>query len=247
MRRRDTYWSLFQKSEKRQIDDLRTDYIEVVHEVIPVKDHDDWLIWREGFRTWKPLADFPQLLIGLRQAGQLGAASVPAPKPLARAATAETAAQPTKHDETKSEAVTLKPDSVFQPTARKPAARGATTVQDRLNRLGSLDDEVSFGIIHENELVDRDARYPKTWEVRIFSGGGKPIVNQTIDVSNRGMSLRDPVPKGLQRYFNVELVIGDTVLPLMCSEIKTEDGAPSRRIRIEVNHQPNVLQSALLL
>ena len=51
MRRRDYYWSLFQKSEKRQLDDLRTEYVEVAFEVLPKATHDDWLVWREGFRS----------------------------------------------------------------------------------------------------------------------------------------------------------------------------------------------------
>lgn len=66
MRRRDTYWSLFHTPEKRQINDLRTDHVEAIFEALPVNDHKDWAIWREGFRTWKPFADFPQLLLSLR-------------------------------------------------------------------------------------------------------------------------------------------------------------------------------------
>ncbi|MES2962593.1 MAG: hypothetical protein V4760_01800 [Bdellovibrionota bacterium] len=67
MRRRDTYWSLFHTPEKRQINDLRTDHVEAVFEAIPSKDQKDWVIWREGFRSWKPFADFPQLITSLRQ------------------------------------------------------------------------------------------------------------------------------------------------------------------------------------
>ena len=247
MRRRDIYWSLFQKSEKRQIDDLRTDSIEVVFEVIPKKDQVDWLVWREGFRNWKPLADFPQLIIGLRQAGQVNGPSIPAPSPvpterdLAKAPASATAKPAANAADTKATKI------VATKTAAATRSQSATTVQDRLNRLGSTDDDVvDFGIVHENELAERDTRYKKKWEVRILTGA-KPISNQTVDVSNRGMSLRDPVPKGLSRYFNVELVIGETVVPLMCSEIRGPDGKPSKRIRIEVNHNPNLLQSALLL
>lgn len=214
MRRRDVYWSLFHKAEKRQIDDLRTDAIEIVYEVIPVKDRAEWLIWREGFRNWKPLEDFPHLLLSLREVGQANAPSVPAPKPVQKSETVATTAP--------------------------------TTVQDRLAKQGSLeDDDADFGIINESDLAERDVRYKKKWEVRILTGG-KPILNQTVDISNRGMNLRDPVPKGLTRYFNVELVAGDSFIPLMCSEIKSADGSASRRIRIEVNHHPNALQTALL-
>lgn len=68
MRRRDHYWSLFHLPEKRQLNDLRTDHVEAVFEALPQGDQKDWLVWREGFRTWKPFSDFPQLIQSLRQA-----------------------------------------------------------------------------------------------------------------------------------------------------------------------------------
>ena len=228
MRRRDIYWSLFHKSEKRQIDDLRTDYIEVVYEVVPEKDRAEWMVWRDGFRSWKPLEDFPQLLVSLRQAGQVHGPSVPAPAPAASAA----AASATNADSAAS-------------SKSSASAKPATTVQDRLARQGSLEDSVDFDLIDHEELGDRDMRYQKKWEFRIITTG-KPIVNQTIDISNRGVNLKDPLPRGLPRYFNAELVVGKDVIGLVCSELPGKNGAPSSRVRIEVNHQPNVLQSALI-
>ena len=80
MRRRDTYWSLFHTPEKRQINDLRTDHLEAIFEAISVKDHKDWFIWREGFSTWKPFTDFPQLIANLRQtSSQAITEKIPAP------------------------------------------------------------------------------------------------------------------------------------------------------------------------
>lgn len=78
MRRRDTYWSLFHTPEKRQINDLRTEHVEAVFECVPTKDHKDWVIWREGFRSWKPFSDFPQLITSLRQL-EPASAEKPAP------------------------------------------------------------------------------------------------------------------------------------------------------------------------
>ena len=211
MRRRDYYWSLFNKSEKRQIDDLRTEYIEVVFEVLPKASIDDWLVWREGFRSWKPFSDFPALLASLRE-GNFGAAPQPAP-PLATN-------------------VTDKKTSVL------------TRLQRASGEGGNV--EADFAISDETGEDDRDVRYPKKWEIRVQVGGGKPVANQTVDVSNKGMALRDPLPRGLPNYFNVEIKTGDTLIPVICSEVKTPDGAASKRLRIEVNHNPGALQSALL-
>jgi hypothetical protein len=235
MRRRDTYWSLFHRTEKRQIDDLKTDAIETVFEVLPAKDRQDWLVWREGFATWKPLEDFPTLLTSLRKGGMLAAPSQPAPAPAQRDV-ATRLAEP-------QDRATAAPASAQTETQKPKAAE--TTVQDRLARQGSLDSEVDFDLLAETEaLGHRDDRYRKKWQIRIITDG-KPIVLTTIDVSSRGFSLKEALPKGLPRYFNVEAVAGDIVVPLICSEIPSQNG-PSTRLRIEVNHDPSLFQSALL-
>jgi hypothetical protein len=223
MRRRDTYWSLFHKSEKRQIDDLKTDAIEVIYEIIPEKDREDWLVWREGFATWKPLGDFTGLLIALRKGGMLNAPSQPAPSPVRKDSATVT--------------------SVKKPTAGK--AKKETTIQDRLARQGALESGIDFDLVSEMELGDRAARYPKKWQIRILTNA-KPLIFTTKDVSNRGFSLKEPLPKGLPPYFNVEVVANKMVIPLICSEIASTNGAPSTRLRIEVNHNPGLLQAALL-
>jgi hypothetical protein len=118
-------------------------------------------------------------------------------------------------------------------------------VQDRLARQGSLDSSVDFDLVAEYEALGaRDDRYRKKWQIRIITDG-KPIVLTTVDVSYRGFSLKESLPKGLPRYFNVEAVAGKIVIPLICSEIPSKEG-PSSRLRIEVNHDPSLFQTALL-
>ncbi len=247
MRRRDTYWSLYHKPEKRQIDDLKTDAVEVISEVIPAKDRADWLIWREGFATWKPLEDFPNLLSSLRKAGMMSAPSQPAPAPAQRdiATRLDSGVKlgGAAAAETPSSAATV--SNAGPPAgAPKPGAK-ETTVQDRLARQGNLDESVEFDLIAEYEAIGhRDDRYPKKWQVRIITEG-KPIVLTTVDVSLRGFSVREPLPKGLPRYFNVEVAAGNIVVPMICSEIASKSGA-STRLKIEVNHDPSLFQTALL-
>jgi hypothetical protein len=245
MRRRDTYWSLFHKIEKRQIDDLKTDAVEVVYEVIPSKDRGDWLVWREGFATWKPLEDFPTLLQSLRKGGMLSAPSQPAPAPAQRDVPTKIADSSTSKSSKDRVAKGGPRNASTADETKSVAARKETTVQDRLARQGSLESEVDFDLLAETEaLGDRAARYRKKWQIRILTEG-KPFMNTTVDASNRGFSLKDPLPKGLPRYFNVEVFAGEMVIPLICSEVPSKSGA-STRLRIEVNHNPSLLQAALL-
>lgn len=248
MRRRDIYWSLFHKPEKRQIDDLRTDDIEIIHEILPKTDHVQWLVWREGFNAWKPLADFPELIVSLRQANQMKAPSIPAPPPVApRAERAESRSDRPERSEPRAEPRV----SVQQPRAAEVTTDirketiAATTVQDRLQRQSSLDSEVEFEIADDTALGDRDARYARSWEFRILTSG-KPILNKTVDISTRGMALLEALPKNLPKYFNVELHVHGVVIPLVCSELPPKPGKPSNRVKIEVNHQPSLLVSTLI-
>jgi hypothetical protein len=240
MRKRDTYWSLFHTPEKRQIDDLKTDAIEVVFEVIPAKDRGDWLVWREGFATWKPLNDFQNLLTSLRKGGMLNAASVPAPAPAQKDVATRVAGSTAPVARAKEVVHESKP--VTRATAEP---KNETTIQERLSRQGSLESEVDLDIMNETELGDRADRYRKKWQVRILTDS-KPIMLTTVDVSNRGMSFKEPLPKGLPRYFNVEVIANEITVPLICSEVRSKEGGPSTRVRIEVCDDPSLWQTALL-
>jgi hypothetical protein len=66
MRRRDFYWSLYHLDEKNQMDDLKTDQVEAIFAALPKSMHPNWLIWKEGFDSWKSFDDFPSLLMSLR-------------------------------------------------------------------------------------------------------------------------------------------------------------------------------------
>jgi hypothetical protein len=79
VRRREHYWSLFHTVEKNQLDDLRTSQVEAVFAAIPKAQRKEWLIWKDGFAKWKPFDEFPDLLMGLRQAPQPEVTPPPAP------------------------------------------------------------------------------------------------------------------------------------------------------------------------
>lgn len=66
MRRRDFYWSLFHRNTNNQLNDLRTSQVEAIYAAIPEKDRPQWVIWKEGFKAWKPFTEFPVLLRDLR-------------------------------------------------------------------------------------------------------------------------------------------------------------------------------------
>jgi hypothetical protein len=68
MRRKDYYWNLYNLVDKRQLEDLRTDQVEAIHEALPVSSHPQWLAWREGMAEWRSLSEFADMIADMRQA-----------------------------------------------------------------------------------------------------------------------------------------------------------------------------------
>lgn len=204
MRRREHYWSLFHKPEKRQLNDLRTDQVEAVFAALPHKQHSEWVIWKEGFSSWKSFTEFPQLLIGLRDIKE--SVAVPAP--------------PSFEQE-------------------KSVVFGESTIRKEGVGHLALDDDYD----NEGRHV---SRYQKKLTVQIL-GQGQSFKTHTVNISMTGLQVVDPLPNGLPGYFTVEIRHESFVVGLVCSEIKSKDGSPSRRLRIEVNDNPAQLQALLLM
>ena len=270
MRRRDYYWSLYYAPEKRQLNDLRTDQVEAIFEAIPERHKNDWAIWREGFQSWKPLLDFPILLVSLRRVARPADAPAPAPPVLKPKAAKSEAKVVKKNDPPPIEPKVVLEKQQLDEVIRKASAKGreetaiapespvtlsapeddddrfGDTAESRLRAAGELDSSdsiLSLADLRRDE--DRDSvRFNERFEVRIVFAD-QMYTNFTTDISLKGMQLKEPLPKGLPRYFNVEIKDGRTVIPVVCSEVKRENDGVAR-LRIEVNDYVNSLKTLLM-
>jgi hypothetical protein len=257
MRRRDYYWNLYRLSDKKQIADLRTDYVEVIFEVLTDTQQKDWVIWREGLRSWKPLSEFSRLLVELRKA--------PAPQGIKPPAFDHD--HDRNHEEseaTQSEGTQLtlsKPGvqvagpiglpqapvtrEVSAPSSRQEATTIAAAVARRLSEMEGQGTGVELSLEERSNEDNREsARFSRHFEVRIIVED-KVFANSTENISMSGMKLRDSLPTGLPKYFAVEIVLHDRVVPVVCSIVQ-KLGAEGRRLRIEVNEYEALLRQALL-
>jgi hypothetical protein len=117
-------------------------------------------------------------------------------------------------------------------------------------RVINLPDEATLSLMLESQVANEDnraARYRKRFPLRV-SHAGRVWESSTIDISMSGMRIRDPLPPGLPRFFNVEIDLGpEGKIPLVCSEVKDDPTAhQGTRLRIQVNDFQNALKSALL-
>lgn len=123
-----------------------------------------------------------------------------------------------------------------------PAILGQKLVLDA-DQVG--DDGEDLSLMRSGVLEDRNnMRFDKILEVRIFIGD-EVFRNSTLNISLKGMQLREALPKSLPRYFNVEIGKGDRTIPVVCSEVKSKDG-PSMRLKIESNEHASALLTMLL-
>lgn len=257
MRKREHYWSLFHQVEKRQLDDLRTDQVEAIFEALPLPDHKDWLVWREGFRSWKQLSHFPDLLMSLRQASALPEVSVPTGKNL-RQDTGEKPTTEAKKEQSQNKkplaeelaSAATQTSIHFSKPSRPSAPRlGSGAASETVMKFDmDFDEEESasgLAIMSEDGNDPRQNRYPKRYEL-ILLAGAQRYQNQTLDISMRGMRVRDPLPNGIPNFFTVEIHTQEKVLPVICSVVRNRDGSPPTRLRIESIDHPDQLLSQLL-
>lgn len=234
MRRRDYYWSLYHDAEFNQIDNLRTDQVEAVFAAIPKTMKSQWWIWRDGFDEWKPFEDFPDLLLSLRKTEE-GDVKTP-PVPVGSTFGKETPKAPVeeKKEDTAS-------GTQVVPTQKTPEPTSGPVKFDL-----ESDDEVELTLMRTGMGEDRNNfRFDTSLDVRVVVGS-KSFANKTVNISLKGMQLKQPLPKNLPRYFNIEIHRKDTVIPVVCSEVKNADGSPSNRVKIEVNDHASALLAILL-
>ncbi len=269
MRRREYYWCLNDSVENNSLQDLRTDQVEAIFAALPKADLPHWWVWREGFTDWKPMADFPQLLVSLRKVEVQATIAPPAPtaaakpseKPIevmneSRSAAPASTAKATKPARAKSAKIDDVRDEIepFETTSSRihreqgtgQAKRGKEKISEFEIEAEAEEDGLSLSIERTRLSDERgNHRFDLQIEVRVIVGE-KVYKNSTVNISLRGMQVSLPLPKGLPRYFNVEIRDKTRYIPLVCTEIKGPPGAPSNRLKIEVNERSSELLSLLL-
>lgn len=248
MRRRDYYWCLYHDAEFNQIDNLRTDQVEAVYAAIPKSMLPQWWIWRDGLDDWKPFADFPELLKSLRKTEEAPVVTPPVPvgntygRPKSKPSTSSKPSEPEIKPSSIQDEKTLT-GTRMAPKEEEPPAR----VEKEIRKFDfDPNEQVELTLMRTGIGEDRNHfRFETALDVRIIVGS-RVFANKTVNISLKGMQLKSPLPKNLPRYFNVEIRKKDTVIPVVCSEVKNPDGSPSNRVKIEVNdHAPALL--AILL
>ena len=220
MRRKDYYWSLFSVDEKKQLDDLRSDQVEAIYAALAEKDHGRWLVWMEGFLSWKSFKEFPTLLQDLRKAG-ISAESPKAPSPPAKGG-----------DEVERE----REEEILKELEEEIEATGGPSL------------EVDGRSSTRNSGGRRDGarRYSGKFEVAIIGPQGR-FRTRTTNASLNGLQIEDELPATIPRFFTLEMRGQDgDMIAMLCSAIRNPDGSPSTRLKIESNDHVNVLRSWLL-
>jgi hypothetical protein len=251
MNQTETPWWLYRASDKKKLKDLRADQIEILLQVLSSEQQGDWLVWRQGFRSWKPLASFKSILEALREAkSQIFSPSMSEDSAVGQELPA-TLLKETSNSALKN-ALVSEPKTTLesQQNDAKVEAFSKLPEDPKPEFLLSREDDDWEGVelSLDNDAVDDDRqryRYDRTFEV-LIQVEDQFLNNQTLDISLQGMKLKMPLPKKMPRYFNVEVRVKQAVIPMVCSEIKNRDGSPSNRLRIEVNDYDSLLQTILL-
>lgn len=237
MRRREYYWSIFHTKENNQLDGLRTDQVEAVYAAIPKAMCKEWLIWRDGFEGWKSFEDFPQLMMSLRK---VDANTLEAPpRPVILNNLNEIESERGKKSSSKSSAI-------LEESKSGDSSVVDLAPEDQTPEDLAFENSSSLVLMAEGGSEDRNNfRFEKVVDVRILVGD-KIFENKTVNISLKGMQLKSPLPQGLPRYINVEIVLKDNVIPVVCTEVRDHVIGVSMRLKIEVNDYASRLLAVLL-
>lgn len=237
-------WSLFRLSDRKQFANVSLETIDFFFRASTEASRVDWLMWREGFSGWRPFGELASILKHL----QTDAALIPSPPPVPDAVL-KFAGEIT--------GVTELTNVTGATAATQRIAASATVtkifplkIDPHLNgQVIAMSDEETLSLMLESQAATEDrnnARYTKILKVKIFTPTGV-ILAETIDCSTSGFRLKGTLPKGLPRFFHVEIDLGpDGKIPLVCSEVREKGGRDATRVRIQINDHFNVLKSALL-
>jgi hypothetical protein len=236
MRRREYYWSLFHTTEQNQLSDLRTDQVEAIYSAIPRKQRREWLVWRESFQGWKPFEDFPELLRALRNVRD----PIAAPKP------PSIASRGTGTGSSSRTGTGIGSGSGSSSGTKSRVRKGSVIdIPTTVTTMAAIEGEIEGLTIGGTSVDSRTSmRFNKKFEVKIMDGK-RVFKTATVNISLKGMQVKDPLPRDLPQIFNVEIKTIQGIVPVVCSEVKTKDGSRSTRLRIEVNDFVHLLQSAL--
>jgi hypothetical protein len=235
MRTREYHWSLFHAPEKNQLDGLRTDQVEAVFAAIPKADRIEWFVWKESSPSWKPLEDFPELLASLRRADNRVWETPPVPDELGTKAGTKAGPSTKVSSAVRSKTMT---NAGTKSGIRKSNAKPVLTMDEN--------EKVEFSLLRGGVGEDRlNVRFQRKIDIKIIAGD-QTYQNSTVDISLKGMSLKNPLPPSLPSYYTVEIKHDRQLISLVCSTIASIDGSPSKRIRIEANEYSNALFTFLL-
>jgi hypothetical protein len=226
-------------SGKNQLDGLRTDQVEAVFEALPRELKKNWYIWKEGFDDWKPFEDFPDILVSLRNIKDQNWVTPPLPP-------GESPAKIQKPQVGLGDKTYVKPKASLEKSSQKSKQPNGELLGSEKLLLEDDGQAVNLSLMKKGLSEDRgNMRFQRSIEVRIILGD-KIFKNVTTDISLKGMQLLNPLPQKLPRYFNVEIGMGERVIPVVCSEVHSADGKFSNRLRIESNEYASALLTLLL-
>ena len=230
-------WSLFNKADKQQLDQLKLEQAQVLIRIVPPSERRQWYVWKSGTSEWKPVETYPELL-PIDDFDSSDSDLPPPPEPPSDAIfSMET-------DE----------DIELSTEPKKPGRRSST--EPLTDKQIDVDLDMDLGTILPTNLLEsqgaqkvHDARgatrFRKKFKLRVDVGDAKYSL-ETQDISLTGIRLRQPIPIWIRGRFFVVMYKGVDKIVLECSIYTSNKKPDLSRLIIEHTDQMDVLRDWLL-
>lgn len=183
-------WSLYNKTEKLRVDDLRSEHVKIILLAIPNSRMSDWYACQEGDVHWQPISAIPEFYEDVRQLkgnALTGEAEVIAPK------------------------IETPPETEQKQSPRRPLFEDAP--DDLLLTEPGL-------VVDSAQTKERRTarRYPRKLMFKVIQGG-QSFQSETSDVSMNGVALAAQLPSWVPKTFRAELTMNKTNVRVLCTRV----------------------------
>lgn len=209
-------WSLYNMEERHRVDDLPLSHLLIILSAIPPARLDDWVAWRPGAKDWQTLETYPELSETLETLRHLYEHT--GPFPMDRPDQTPLYSETVSRQQESSTQINLEPDEN--------------------ENSSELELELNF----DRDADRRTARRFKTDLLVEVKAGKNRFVSHTVDISMKGMRIRDALPEWVPLQFQATLYKEGHSINLLCRRVQRT----TTQARIEAVQSPGALRQWLM-
>lgn len=248
----DCYWSFYNQRSRARYDGFKTAQARGFVTAIPVDQASEWIVWKEGYPDWKPLALFQELFPDHAEFSYAAESefNLNSEEDYATNPGVQSEALTPSHTVTNTKSLSGKDPN--EPKAPKTGEATSTAIvgeivpEDNFINISELNLELGATPDVPRPDMRKSARTKRVLDVEVNYGAKKPLLTKSIDLSIGGVLLELHLPATAKKTVRMTLKRGTYKVEAVAENILDKHGFPSRRYRFLTVDLPDLVRTWLL-